>query len=178
VARSSRIFFSGEVGAQRRSCLLTHSGGGGSAGSCGLTGRSATIAFRIRSASPKSTTTRGVVRGCGSEELGYVPDEEAEVRSVEGIDPAIAVAASTKDSSESFVWLAPGFLVESPRHPLHAAIAKNWGLDGHEDYTCGGRLMTRARCSRPSSQVSPWKSKQRITRWNPSWLHPEISVWS
>jgi hypothetical protein len=88
---------------------------------------------------------RGVVRGCGSEKLGYYPDEAVEVRSVEGIDPAVAVAASTKDSFESFVWLAPGYLVETPRHPLHAAIAKAWGLEGHEGFVCGGGLMTEAR---------------------------------
>lgn len=88
---------------------------------------------------------RGVVRGCGSEELGYYPDEHVEVRTVEGIDPAIAVAASTKDSPESFVWLGPGYLVESPRHPLHAAIAKAWGLNGHEGFICGGSLVTKAR---------------------------------
>lgn len=88
---------------------------------------------------------RGVVRGCGSEDLGYYPDEDVEVRSVEGIDPAVAVAASTKDSPESFVWLAPGYLVESPRHPLHAAITKAFGLDGHEGFICGGSLTTEAR---------------------------------
>jgi hypothetical protein len=87
----------------------------------------------------------GVVRGCGSEELGYIPDEEVEVRGIEGIDPAVAVTASIQDSLESLVWLAPGYLVESPRHPLHSTIAKNWGLNGHEGYTCGGRLTTKAR---------------------------------
>lgn len=67
------------------------------------------------------------------------------MRSVEGIDPAIAVAASTKESFQSLVWLAPGYLVESPRHPLHAATAKSWGLDGHEGYVCGRSLTTKAR---------------------------------
>jgi hypothetical protein len=87
----------------------------------------------------------GVVLGCGSEELGYYPDEAVDVRSVEGVDPAIAVAALTKDSSRAIVWLAYGYLVESTRHPLHAAIAKDWGLDAHEGFICGGSLTTNAR---------------------------------
>ena len=87
----------------------------------------------------------GVVRGCGSEELGYYPDEAVDVRSLAGVDPAVAVAASTKDSPEAAVWLAPGYLVESPRHPLHTAITRDWDLDGHEGFICGRSLTTKAR---------------------------------
>jgi hypothetical protein len=87
----------------------------------------------------------GVVLGCGSEELGYFPDEDVDVRRIEGIAPSIAVAALLKDASRPLVWLAPGYLVESPRHPLHAAVAKSWGLDGREGFTCGASQTTNAR---------------------------------
>jgi hypothetical protein len=87
----------------------------------------------------------GVVLGCGSEELGYYPDEDVDVRSVQGVDPAVAVAAVLDDPSEPHVWLAPGYLVESPRHPLHEPIAESWGLDGFEDFACEETFTTRAR---------------------------------
>ena len=88
---------------------------------------------------------QGVVLGCGSEELGYYPDEDVDVRSVQGVDPAVAVAAVLDDPSEPNVWLAPGYLVESPRHPLHEAIAGSWGLEGFEDFACEETFTTRAR---------------------------------
>lgn len=87
----------------------------------------------------------GVVLGCGSEEMGYYPDEDVEVRRIEGVDPSIAVAARIESADRPFVWLAPGYLVESSRHPLHAAIANSWGLDAHEGFTCGRSRATQAR---------------------------------
>jgi hypothetical protein len=87
----------------------------------------------------------GVVLGCGSEELGYYPDEDVRVRRIAGIDPSVAVAAQIQDADRPFVWLAHGYLVESPHHPLHSAIATSWGLDGHEGFTCSDSLTTTAR---------------------------------
>jgi hypothetical protein len=87
----------------------------------------------------------GVVLGCGSPELGYYPDEDVEVRSVEGIHPSIAVAAHWHDSAEWAVYAAPGYLIESPRHPLHEALAENWGYADSPDYTCDRTLRTRGR---------------------------------
>jgi hypothetical protein len=87
----------------------------------------------------------GVVLGCGSEETGYYPDENVRVRRIEGIDPSVAIAARTKDADRPIIWLGHGYLVESPRHPLHSAIAISWGLDGHEGFTCGTSRTTTAR---------------------------------
>jgi hypothetical protein len=88
----------------------------------------------------------GVVLGCGSEELGYYPDEDVEVRSVEGIDTAVSVAALLEDATRSLVWVAPGYLIESPRHPLHEALAPNWGYAEIADtFTCEGTFRSRAR---------------------------------
>lgn len=91
----------------------------------------------------------GVVLGCGSPELGYYPDEDADVKSVEGIDPTIAVAAQWYDSHEWAVYAAPGYVIESPKHPLHEALAENWGYDDQSWYACEGRtLRTRGRSLR------------------------------
>jgi hypothetical protein len=85
----------------------------------------------------------GVVLGCASEEMGYYPDEDVRVRRIESVDPFIAVAALIKDAARPIVWRGHGYLVESPRHPLHSAIA--WGLDGHQGFTCGESQTTTAR---------------------------------
>jgi hypothetical protein len=88
----------------------------------------------------------GVVLGCGSDELGYHPDEDVEVRSVEGIDSNIAVAALLDDAPRSIVWVAPGYLIESPRHPMHEALAPSWGYaELRDEFTCKETLRTRAR---------------------------------
>jgi hypothetical protein len=87
----------------------------------------------------------GVVLGCGSEEMGYYPDEDVRVRRIDGIDPAVAVAAQIKNADRPVVWLGHGYLLESPRHPLYAALATSLGVDGHEGFTCGGSLTTTAR---------------------------------
>ena len=88
----------------------------------------------------------GVVLGCGSEEMGHYPDEDVDVRRIQGVAPSVAVAAQLEDAARPLVWLAPGYLVASPRHPLHAAIVESWGLDdGHEGFTCDESRATRAR---------------------------------
>jgi hypothetical protein len=87
----------------------------------------------------------GVVLGCGSQELGYYPDEDVRVREIEGVHPSVAVAAQIKGADRPIVWLGHGYLVESPRHPLQAAIAKSSGLDGHEGFTCSESRTTTAR---------------------------------
>jgi hypothetical protein len=87
----------------------------------------------------------GVVLGCGSAKLGYYRDEDVTARRVEGVDPAVAVAALLAGSDTAAVWLAPGYLVESPQHPLHEAIAADWALNGFEDFSCERTFTTRAR---------------------------------
>lgn len=101
----------------------------------------------------------GVVLGCGSEEMGYYPDEDVRVRSIEGVDPAVAVAALTKDADGPLVWLGHGYLVGSPRHPLHSAIATSWGLDGHEGFTCDESRTTTARVLSTPAPGQPVKVK-------------------
>jgi hypothetical protein len=88
----------------------------------------------------------GVVLGCGSPEMGYYPDEGVDVRSVKGIHPSIAVAAPMYNSTELAIFAAPGYLLESPQHPLHEALAENWGYDDQSWYTCEEKtLRTRGR---------------------------------
>ena len=88
----------------------------------------------------------GLVLGCGSDELGYYPDEDVDVRSVESIDTAVAVAALPKDATRSIIWVAPGYLIESARHPMHQALAPNWRYAEIADvFTCDETFRTRAR---------------------------------
>jgi len=88
----------------------------------------------------------GVVLGCGSDEMGYYPDEDVEVRSVEGVDSDLAVAALLADSSQSIIWIAPGYLIESLRHPLHEQLAPGLGSTGlRAKFTCKETLRTRGR---------------------------------
>jgi hypothetical protein len=88
----------------------------------------------------------GVILGCGSPEMGYYPDDGTEVRSVEGIHPSVAVAAQVYDSTQWAVFAAPGYLIESRRHPLHEALAENWGYARpHAGRRCDETLRTRAR---------------------------------
>ena len=87
----------------------------------------------------------GVVLGCGSEELGYYPDEDVRVRSIEGVHPSVALAALIKSADRPIVWLGHGYLVDSRRHPLHSAVAVSGGLNVYEGFTCGNSRRTRAR---------------------------------
>ena len=102
----------------------------------------------------------GVVLGCGSDELGYYPDEGVDVRSVESIDTAVAVAALPKDATRSIIWVAPGYLIESARHPMHQALAPNWGYAEIADvFTCEETFRTRARSLTTPGLGQPLKVK-------------------
>lgn len=99
----------------------------------------------------------GVVLGCGDVEAGGVPDELVTVRGIERINPAVAVAVNLEDATEPIVWLAPGYVIESPEHPLHAA-AVEWlsvGESPGNDFTCGPALETRARALSTPRQNYP-----------------------
>jgi hypothetical protein len=88
----------------------------------------------------------GVVLGCGSETQGYYPDESVDVRGVAGIHSSIAVATRLEGSSRAGIWAAPGYLIESPRHPLHEPLAPNWGdAELRDEFTCEETFRTRAR---------------------------------
>ena len=110
----------------------------------------------------------GVVLGCGSEEMGYYPDENVSVRRIDGVDPAVAVAARIKDADRPIVWLGHGYLVESPRHPLHPTIATSWGLDGHQGFTCGASRKTRAYVLFDARSGQPLEVRADIPRLRPS----------
>jgi hypothetical protein len=88
----------------------------------------------------------GVVLGCGDPRTVVIPDEAVDVSGIERIEPAVAVAATLDSSSRPVVWLAPGYLTQSPRHPLHLAVADAFGEQMRDDgFTCGPALETRAR---------------------------------
>jgi hypothetical protein len=58
---------------------------------------------------------KGRIPGCGDD-----PATEVNVAAISGVDPAVAVAVEGGDWP--YAWLAPGYLPESPRHPLHDGI--------------------------------------------------------
>jgi hypothetical protein len=88
----------------------------------------------------------GVVLGCGDISTGIIPDERVDVSRVEGMNPAVAVAATPEGSTEPLVWLGRGYLLEDRRHPLHDAAKKSGLVESpRADFTCGPPLETRAR---------------------------------
>jgi len=87
----------------------------------------------------------GVVLGCGDPARAYVPDETVTVRRIRGVDPSVAVAG-TLEGGSTIAWLAPGYIAESPRHPLHDAIYGGPSEpDARDGFLCGRPLTTRAR---------------------------------
>jgi hypothetical protein len=76
---------------------------------------------------------------------GCVDDPAAEVNvaRIQGVDPAVAVAVEGGDWP--YAWLAPGYLVDSPRHPLHDAIYGSPDEPNAEDgFLCGRPRALRA----------------------------------
>jgi hypothetical protein len=58
---------------------------------------------------------RGIVRCPGDD---APPGRDVTVLQVDGVSPSVVVAVE----GEPYAWLAPGYLPESPRHPLHDAL--------------------------------------------------------
>jgi hypothetical protein len=86
----------------------------------------------------------GVLPGCGAPGFETVPDEPVAVHTIEGADPAVAVASISREGSR-LAWLGGGYLVESPRHPFHGAFYGDPATrDDLADYDCGPPLTTRA----------------------------------
>jgi hypothetical protein len=76
--------------------------------------------------------------------------------SIRGVAPAVAIGLEGKEWPRS-LWLAAGYIGESPRHPLHRAI---YGSDRKPDATAGYRCEAprtlRARVTRaPQYQRDP-----------------------
>jgi hypothetical protein len=82
---------------------------------------------------------KGRLPGCGDD-----PGVEVNVAAIRGVDPAVAVAVEGGDWP--YAWLAPGYLPESPRHPLHDAIYGSPEEPNAEDgFRCGRPASLRAR---------------------------------
>jgi hypothetical protein len=54
--------------------------------------------------------------GCKGE-----PNRQVTIFKVRGVSPSIAIAVKP-DGQRRFLGLGPGYIVESPRHPLHRAV--------------------------------------------------------
>jgi hypothetical protein len=93
---------------------------------------------------------KGRIPGCGND-----PDYQLNVVRIRGVSPSVAVAVAGDDWP--YAWLAPGYLPESPLHPLHAAIYGSSALpDAEAGYLCGRPRSLRARAiSTPSFDVEP-----------------------
>ena len=92
----------------------------------------------------------GHIPGCG-EDPGY----DVSVVRIRGVSPAVAVGIGGNDWP--YAWLAPGYLPESPRHPIHDAIYGSPREPNAEDgYDCRLPRTLRARAaSTPSFDVEP-----------------------
>jgi hypothetical protein len=99
----------------------------------------------------------GTVLGCGDLSEGGIPDERVGVRRIEGIHPEVAVAALLEGGTDPIVWLAPGYLLESPAHPLHRAAVESAGVGEPpgDDFTCGRPLATPGRALSTPRQNFP-----------------------
>lgn len=85
----------------------------------------------------------GVVPGCndtpGAESA---PDRDVRLVAIEGVTARVAVYVD----DEPFAYVAGGYLVESPRHPLHDAIFGSAARpDEHAGFRCGEPRLLRAR---------------------------------
>lgn len=95
-----------------------------------------------------------VVLGCGKG-TGRIPDETVVVKSVHGIDPEVAVAASLQGNGP-IAWLAPGYVTESPRHPLHLAVHGSADEPARPEYfKCGPAHVTPARALSTPRPLEP-----------------------
>ncbi len=67
-----------------------------------------------------------------------------EVAALEGIDPAVGVitpVARQAESAGSTTWAGPGYLLISPKHPLHVEI----GMDRDAGFDCGSERTMQVR---------------------------------
>jgi hypothetical protein len=82
---------------------------------------------------------RTATLGCGGE-----PNRRVTIFGIRGVSPSVAIAVRP-DGEPRFLGLGPGYIVESPRHPLHRAV---FGSDDAPDAYEGQR------CRRPRSVVA------------------------
>lgn len=85
---------------------------------------------------------RTATLGCDGE-----PSRQVTIFGVRGVSPSVAVAVRA-DGERRSLGLGPGYIVESPRHPLHRAV---FGADDEPDAyglvscTCAARASPRTR---------------------------------
>jgi hypothetical protein len=73
---------------------------------------------------------RTATLGCGGE-----PSRRVTIFSIRGVSPSVAIAVQPR-GGHRFLGLGPGYIVESPRHPLHRAV---FGTDDEPDAYEGQR---------------------------------------
>jgi len=74
---------------------------------------------------------RTATLGCGGE-----PSREVTIFSVRGVHPSVAIAVRP-EGGRRFLGLGPGYLVESPRHPLHDVVFGSESQpDTYRGYDC------------------------------------------
>jgi hypothetical protein len=76
---------------------------------------------------------RTATLGCGGE-----PNRRVTIFGIRGVSPSVAIAVRP-DGEPRFLGLGPGYIVESPRHPLHRAV---FGSDDEPDAYKGQRCRT------------------------------------
>lgn len=77
--------------------------------------------------------------GCADTGGAESPEREVEVFAIEGVDPAIAFAARP-----DFVFLAAGYVLESPTHPLHELVYGREGPPAPPEKRCGNPATAEA----------------------------------
>jgi hypothetical protein len=82
---------------------------------------------------------KGRIPGCGDD-----PGSEVNVAAIRGVDPSVAVGV--EGGEWPYAWLRPGYVPESPRHPLHGAIfGSPREPDAEAGFRCGRPWTIRAR---------------------------------
>jgi Family of unknown function (DUF6281) len=77
--------------------------------------------------------------GCADTGGAEPAENEVEVFAIEGVDPAVAFA-----TRPDFVFLAEGYVLESPAHPLHELIYGREGSPAPPEERCGNPATAEA----------------------------------
>lgn len=84
--------------------------------------------------------------GCADTGGAEPSASEVEVFAIEGVDPAVAFA-----TRPDFVFLAEGYVLESPAHPLHELVFEQDEPDERRGWRCGRPVTVEARASGPAT---------------------------
>jgi hypothetical protein len=112
---------------------------------------------------------RGIVR-CRGE--AAPPGRRVEVLRIDGVSPSVAVAIG----GEPYAWLAPGYLPESRRHPLHGAIYGSPEEPSAEaGFRCESSRTIRARAlTTPALDVIPLEVEAEDEQMQPFLLREDV----